>query len=48
MTVRIKVIRIYCCEDCPALAASNECDELCRVIEDPTQPPPEDCPLEES
>ena len=47
MSARIKVLRIYCCEDCPALTTDNSCDELERTIEDPTQTPPDDCPLEE-
>ena len=47
MSVRIKVLKIYCCEDCPALATDNSCDELEQIIENPTQTPPEDCLLEE-
>jgi hypothetical protein len=30
MSARIKVLRIYCCEDCPALSATNYCNELER------------------
>lgn len=47
MSVRVKILKIYCCEDCPALATDNSCDELERTIEDPTLEPPDDCPLEE-
>lgn len=48
MSVRIKTIKIYCCEDCPALGDDNICDELERIIEEPSSlEMPEDCPLEE-
>jgi hypothetical protein len=47
MTARIKVLRIYCCEDCTALGYGNSCDELERTIEDSTLEPPDECPLEE-
>lgn len=47
MSARIKVLRIYCCEDCLSLSTTNYCDELERWIEDPTLEPPDDCPLEE-
>ena len=47
MSARIKILRIYCCEDCPLLDTTNYCNELERIIENPTLEPPDDCPLEE-
>lgn len=44
---RVRIIRIYCCEECPNLNTVNACDELGRTIDDPYGEIPEDCPLEE-
>lgn len=54
MSVRIKVLRIYCCKDCPSLEFNEDGNDYCtvleRIIEDPDgqdQGIPDDCPLEE-
>ena len=54
MTIRIKTLKIYCCEDCPSLKFNEDGGDYCavldRIIEDATgqdQGIPDDCPLEE-
>lgn len=44
----MKLLVIFCCDDCPNLAPTNWCYEIERIITDHKGSIPKDCPLEEA